>query len=242
MVESRPRLSSVLYRDILGRIQSGEYASETRLPSEFELSAQFKVSRPIVREALKRLREEGLIHSRQGAGSFVEKLASPRRSTDTPAPASSDPDTLPAIRSIEDVQKFYEFRLATEGEAAYWAASYRSEAALSAMEAKLDALQEAIRGNEIGVNQDFDFHMAVASASGNKFFVACLLQLKSNLDFIIDLARSFSISVSSEHLQVVQCEHATIFEAIVRRDSDEAMAAMRTHISNAQRRVFVGQE
>ena len=60
-----------VYQRLLAQISGGEYQIDQRLPGEHELAAQFLVSRPVVREALSRLREEGLIYSRRGAGSFV---------------------------------------------------------------------------------------------------------------------------------------------------------------------------
>lgn len=56
--------------DILAQIGENALAADAPAPTEREL-ATVGVSRPIVREALRRLREEGLIYSRQGAGSFV---------------------------------------------------------------------------------------------------------------------------------------------------------------------------
>ena len=53
---SRPKLSDVLYNDILAQIRYGDFRDQPRLPSEMELSQRFSVSRPIVREALGRLR------------------------------------------------------------------------------------------------------------------------------------------------------------------------------------------
>ena len=67
-------LPDKIYGDILNRILEGEYKEGERLPTEHEMAAEFQVSRPIVREALRRLRERGLIYSRQGAGSFVRTL------------------------------------------------------------------------------------------------------------------------------------------------------------------------
>jgi len=66
-----------LYRQLVGalraEIQSGSYPVGTLLPTEAELRAHFGVSRHTVREALRQLRDEGLISSRQGAGSTVAR-------------------------------------------------------------------------------------------------------------------------------------------------------------------------
>lgn len=232
--DSRPKLSDVLYNDILDQIRHGDFRNQPRLPSEIELSQRFSVSRPIVREALGRLRHEGVIHSRRGAGSFVTEAAGagPARIEAEPAP--------PPLQSIDDLQKFYDFRLAMEGEAAYLAAVNGSAEARAQVKAELDGLEVAVRTGQVGVNQDFAFHMAVATASDNRFFVSSLLALRPHLDFLIDLARSFSLSVSREHIEKVQHEHAVVYEAIAARDGPGARERMRAHIANARQRVFFG--
>jgi len=60
-----------LQEDIRERIESGEYAPSTMLPTEAELSAAYGVSRATVREALRGLAERGLVEKRQGVGTFV---------------------------------------------------------------------------------------------------------------------------------------------------------------------------
>ncbi len=67
------RLSTVVYEGIVALISRGDFALSSRLPSETRLSGMFGASRPVVREALARLREDGVIVSRQGSGSFVRR-------------------------------------------------------------------------------------------------------------------------------------------------------------------------
>ena len=70
-------LSAQIAQAIRNAIVSGELIVDERLPSEAELSEQFKVSRPTVREALKRLAAQSLIRTQRGAtgGAFVNRLA-----------------------------------------------------------------------------------------------------------------------------------------------------------------------
>ena len=58
-------------RDLRAEIESGAFAVGTRLPTEDALCRRFAVSRHTIREALRTLREEGLVASRQGAGTTV---------------------------------------------------------------------------------------------------------------------------------------------------------------------------
>jgi GntR family transcriptional repressor for pyruvate dehydrogenase complex len=231
-VSSRPKLSDVLYADMQDRIRRGEVLADGKLPSENELSQEFGVSRPTVREALRRLRDDGLIHSRQGAGSFV--------AAQSPTPAPAAPIKRHDIRTISDVRRVYQFRIALEGEVAYIAALHRGEAHIRAIHKELEAIHLAIRAGRIGVQQDSDFHAAIARATQNPYFEAALAAVRPQVDFVIDLARSFSVLQSAEHLAMVQREHAAVFEAIRDGDGLKAREAMQAHIRNAQERVFDG--
>jgi GntR family transcriptional regulator len=55
------------------QIESGQYGTHQRLPSERELSDQFGVSRMTVRQALDSLSQEGLIYGRVGKGTFLSE-------------------------------------------------------------------------------------------------------------------------------------------------------------------------
>src|SRR5512134_1921928 len=75
---SRPRppaLADRVYEQIAARIASGEFRANTKLPSEVDLSGMLGVSRPVLRLALQKLRTEGIIVARQGAGNFVRDRA-----------------------------------------------------------------------------------------------------------------------------------------------------------------------
>lgn len=74
-------------------IVNGIYPVGAQLPTEDELSARFSVSRHTIREALRRLRDDGLVASRQGAGTVVV----PPRSTDS---------YVHSVNSINDLVSF----------------------------------------------------------------------------------------------------------------------------------------
>jgi len=221
-------LSDLAYEKILSIIVSGEFQVGSKLPSEQSLSTQLSVSRPVLRQALKQLREDGIIVSRQGSGSFVQRR-----------PGGEVLDFAP-VGSIADIQRTFEFRAALEGEAAYLAAKRRTDEDLTALQKALKVLDQCVAEGNLGVEADEVFHIAVCHASANQYFVSARNSMKSNILTGINLTRNLSLLRPQERMQLVQEEHYAIYEAILASDQDAARAAMRDHIENAQNRVFEG--
>jgi DNA-binding FadR family transcriptional regulator len=209
-------------------ISAGEIAVGEKLPTENKLSEEMKVSRPVLRQALKQLREDGVIVSRQGSGSFVQRR-----------PDEAALDFAP-VGSIADIQRTFEFRAAIEGEAAFFAAVRRSDDDLSKLKASIDELDRCVRVGELGVDADEDFHVAVCEASGNNYFLAARTSMQSNILTGMNLTRNLSLTKPQNRLELVQQEHYAIFNAIVAENPSKAREAMRNHVENARKRVFIG--
>ena len=73
MITKRQTLADQLYGQILEQIVSNTLKQGERLPSEHRIATAFGVSRPVVREALRKLQEDGLVEARRGVGSFVRR-------------------------------------------------------------------------------------------------------------------------------------------------------------------------
>jgi DNA-binding FadR family transcriptional regulator len=232
-VEPATRLGDQLYHRLALLIERGEFAEGGRLPPESELAERFRVSRPVIREALSRLRSVGVIISRRGSGSFVQKRA------DRPAGPRSASSFGP-ITSLAEVRQCYAFRACVESEAAFHAAQNRSPEALGAMRDALDRIEVAIARGLVGMDADYEFHAGVAQASGNPFFEGVMEAMRTPIEFTIELARNLSMRRPLEHLLTVQAEHVAVFEAIQRGEPEPARAAMRLHVENSCHRVFEG--
>lgn len=222
-------LSDLAYERVLAMIVDGEIAVGARLPTEHVLSEQLAVSRPVLRNALKQLREDGVVVSRQGSGSYVMRR-----------PDGSVLDFAP-VGSIADIQRTFEFRVAVEGEAAALAAERRTEADIRGMKAALRELDRCIRDRELGVDADEAFHATICAASNNQYFVAARASMKANILTGLNLTRNLSLTKPQERLTLVQAEHYIIQDAILAGNPEEARAAMRRHIDNARKRVFEGE-
>lgn len=224
--------SDQLYERMTSLIGGGAFAEGSRLPAESELARRFNVSRPMVREVLSRLRENGIIVSRKGAGSFVQGLSGD--------PAERSALCFAPISSLAQIRQCYDFRMAVEGEAAFWAAQNRSAETLVEMRDALDRLEDAIARRVVGMDADRDFHLAVARASANDFFRTAMNALRPSIAFLINLSRSFTLTRPVEHMRVVQAEHIAIFVAIENGDQEGARSTMRKHISDTWTRIFEG--
>lgn len=218
-------LADRIYARVVEAILRGDFQSDGKLPTEGELAAQHGVSRPTVREALARLRSDGVIASRRGAGSHL--VRAPR----TPAAA-------PPIRSLADIERYYAFRCCIEAGAAAAAAEFHDGDDLAALRAELDALQAARERGEPGIEEDVRFHLAIARASHNPFFLATVESSVAPVQQFMELARNVSDKQSLETTRSVQAEHLAVVDAIARRAAAEAAEAVRLHIVNARRRIF----
>jgi DNA-binding FadR family transcriptional regulator len=192
-----------VYRGLLELIMQGDLKEGDKLSTEQALAEQFKTSRPTVREALSRLRSDGIIASRQGAGTFVTRRPDP------------DLPRFMPLESLSDVRRCLDFRIVVECGAAALAAVMADDEDFVRIEQALIRLEQAVASNALGVDEDFDFHLAVAQASKNQFFVSVLVSIKPHMEFGMNLMRNLSLSKSGERLIRVQSEHRDIVKAIL---------------------------
>lgn len=214
-----------VYQLLLTRISNGEYPPDHKLPSEKELSEQFDVSRPIVREALERLRKADVIYSRQGAGSFVRLRTEPRSLG------------FPPVETIADIQRCYEFRLTIEPEAAYYAAKRRNEAAIANIAQVVELLSSATDQQRHREDADFAFHLAVADASNNHYYSSAMQALRSHIAVGMKL-HGMALMGPGRGLEKVLDEHRQIYESIRDGNAETARQHMRLHLEGSRNRLF----
>jgi GntR family transcriptional repressor for pyruvate dehydrogenase complex len=224
------RLSERVYETILRAIMDGSFALGARLPTEAALAERFGVSRPLVREALARLRDDDLVYSRQGSGSFVR--ARPDRAVLRFAPL----DSLAAIHRV------YEFRQSIEGDAAYWAAVRTSRRAFAPVSKALAVMEKAISSDQVGAAADFELHAAIARASANPFYLSALTSLRNQIIFGMALGRNLALARQGEHREMAGRQHRAICEAISSGQAERARAEMRRHLDMSRRTLFEGSD
>ncbi|WP_144109620.1 FadR/GntR family transcriptional regulator [Paraburkholderia sp. BCC1886] len=215
------------YDQLLALLSDPEFSPDARLPSEQTLAERFGVSRPMLRQALVRLRAEGRIYSRKGSGHYVSK----DRGT-APGLAFS------TLASIPDVRSFLEFRRSLEGESAACAAQTGDRVAFAKLRKSHLKLAQTLAAGEPGIEQDIAFHMAVAQATGNRFFTHTLAALSEQMSFSIRLVRDLAGRPVVARREEVLHEHVQILDAIDAGDAAGARAAMRAHIDGGIARLF----
>lgn len=228
-VDRPARLSDQVVAALRARIASGELAPGARLPTEQALGARFGVSRAVVREAIARLKADGYVETRQGAGAFVAArpgLASFRIGEE----GRLDP---------ADLAQIFELRTAVEVAAARLAAERRTRADLQAMRAALEAMARAIAEGADGAAADDAFHRAIATATHNAYMQR----------FVAFLGHHFSESRRpawsdagrrAGRPHAAQREHERMYAAIARADPGGAARAADEHLRGSAERLGVG--
>ncbi|WP_068312850.1 FadR/GntR family transcriptional regulator [Polycladidibacter hongkongensis] len=217
-------LSNSVYEQIRQSIATGEFPKGFKLPTESTLCQRYHVSRPVVRTAMERLREDGVINTIRGSGSFVLQGQEAGHEV---KPAAVDF----TITNIGDIMQCQETRMAFEGEMAALAAERWRSSDLEAIRSAMQTIRSC--GVESGgdVDADLRFHRAIVKASHNRYaltlYETMLPQITLGMSISSGLYTALPEFAQRHGLQ----EHEAILEAIEARDATQAREAMRRHIS-----------
>ncbi len=213
---------SRLYEQIVQQIEEsvlkGALKPGDQLPPERELAERFGVSRTAVREAVKALREKGLVEAYTGRGTFV---------TDGTSQAIRQSlDLLVKIGQTDGSLHLAEVREILEPEIAALAATRAEEQHLTTMREAVATMDRSLREPDAYIEADLDFHLSLAEAAANPLIL-------SLIDSIVGLLREqrmriFKVKGGPERGQY---HHKRILEAVERRDREMARAAMRAHLT-----------
>lgn len=211
---------------LLDQIDSGVFVRGGKLPTETRLAEAFGVSRTVVREAISRLKNEGVVEPRQGSGVYVTQQAGIK-------PLRIDYE---AVGAIESVLHIVELRRAIEAEVAAMAAKRRTASDMKRIDAALADIEHSVGAGSDGVKADVAFHRALASATRNPYFIATLNFLSQFLEAATQVTRS-NEARREDYARQVRDEHAAIVEAIRAGDEEAARAAAQAHMRNAAGRL-----
>ena len=214
-------LSAQIAKAVKDAIISGDLPVDERLPSEAELAEQFAVSRPTVREALKRLAAQSLIRTQRGAtgGAFVNRL----RFEDA---YGQQIITSTLLLSMNDVgfSTACEARYALERACAPLSAERRSADHLATMRAEIHRQGQPGLTDEAFCASDVAFHRALVDAAGNPVLS---YQLAGAVEAMQPLMNMITFSARSR--ERIIGFHTNIADAIEAHDAvkaDEQLAAL----------------
>jgi len=197
------------------RILNGTYAPSKSLPIEPELMAELRISRTVLREAIKILSAKGLIVSRPKSGTQVR----PSRYWNL-----LDPVILDLYCRVFDysdfAQNFQKLRVIIEPEAAAMAAAHRNERQLRGLEVAY-ASMKAAKDIADWTGADLAFHEAILEATGNPF----MQPLGSLIHAALNTLLFHSADTSANPFDSLR-EHGLVLDAIRRRDAAAARQAM----------------
>ena len=193
-------LAEQAYRAIRDAIQDGRLGPGQRVP-ELDMSAWLKVSRTPVREALRRLQSEGMLHHAPGGGLSV------------------------ARHDLRAMAELYDVRESLEGTAAALAARGADATEIRILQAVLDQQRQLPDDPLAHARVNTIFHEHIYRAAHNRFLLTSLRGLHDS----VALLGPTTFAVAGRIPEAL-AEHQAIVAAIVRRDEAEAEALARRHV------------
>ena len=197
-----PSLTEKAYRAIsnaIARLQlkPGETLTQDRL------AKWLSISRTPVREALRRLEQDGIIQTAPGRGLIVAEL------------------------TIRDAEDMLELLALLDTQAAAFAARRRSPAQGQRLVAIAEELMRAAERHDVEAWQEIDhpYHETLLEASGNAYLRRSIEDVRRRLQRI-----TYHLSVQPEHMLEGTREHLEIAQAICDGDAERAAEQMRKHL------------
>ncbi len=201
-------LPVMIANDLRGEIESGALRPGDQLPGHRELAARHGVSLSSAREAISMLIGDGLIETRAGRGTFV---AEERR-----LPAGA---TAPMTR--KEIEELIEARELLGLSIVAMAAERASSPAIERLRREVDRLQAAVSDPDAYPEADVEFHLALATAAGNRFLLRAIRDLRALLRKDMELSAAAGIRRFGS-LQYSVDAHRELVDAIEAGDPDTA--------------------
>lgn len=221
------RASEAIYDQIKTLIIEGQLKPGDRLPSERSLMDAMARSRPTIREALRMLEREGLIHTVPGGSGAVVQQPSADIVTQSL-------DTMLQVGGVS-LEELGEFRLHNDVAVARWAAQRRTQSDIDTLQNILNQMEQCIQGKdwEGFFALDPEFHCQLAYA-GKNTVAAIMSRVLSQLSNPISIKRIHNQPESSTEKQVLNIwdMHKRIFDAVCAGRPQEAQEAMAYHIQD----------
>jgi phosphonate utilization transcriptional regulator len=206
----RESLTSLVQREIEGRIVAGELAPGAKL-NEADIAAELRVSRGPVREAFRALEQAGLVHTAKNRGVFVRQI------------------------SLEEAAEIYEVRAALEREIGALAAKRITREQVERLRGIVKRMHAVGRKRDPDAYfpLNIEFHEALAEAAGNRALSANYRRVVNELN----LYRREAIMRNVAIIPVSTKEHEAIVEAVAKGDAALAGRLLYEHVIESRARL-----
>jgi GntR family transcriptional repressor for pyruvate dehydrogenase complex len=213
------RVTAKLIHNIKQLISEGKVLPGSKFPPERELAKEFGVNRASLRQALKVLEIMGVLTQRVGDGTYLSASAE-----------SILHEPLEFLILLDDLShhELFETRMIVEPELAARAAERATTEDLAALRQAIMAMERS-RTNGARLDADIAFHECIFRASGNRI---CHLLFTVIHRTVLTSMAQLSGRVSIERPLAY---HKRIYEAIRKRDAEEAKRTMIEHIADANK-------
>lgn len=231
-IEIEPVVTAGVAKQIAENIRSaimdGRLKSDERLPTESELAEQYGVSRPTIREALKRLAAQNLVRSRRGptGGNFIA-----RPEPDELAEGMSSAVRLMVGVGAFDLDEIAHTRTEMEAICCRLAAEHRDDEHLERMRAEL-AIQQSHETNDVDFcASDVRFHRAIVDAADNRLLGFLMVTL---IEALLPVSNVIAFLIP-EREQIIAF-HRAIIAGLEARDGEATVTASNALIAYLRER------
>jgi GntR family transcriptional repressor for pyruvate dehydrogenase complex len=210
-----------VYQLIETQIINGEFGVGDKLPTENELAELYRVSRPVIREAIKALIEKGWVETHVAKGTFVVHNVAKS--------VESSFDVAVRMKPEEKFKNLIQVRLILEPEIAALSAISASPEDIARMRQAVDKMEKAlVEKNSMDdfLEGDFAFHMAISESTGN---ILIRLIIAPLVNLMHDVQKYLLYYVEGGN-QRSQHNHQRVMQAIESRNPDAARLCMYEHI------------
>lgn len=217
---NKQKVYEIIIQKIQTEITAGILEAGEKLPPERELAVKYGVSRTSIREALRLLELSDFVEIRPGDGTFIKTNEQQNIQQQlTSVALKTDQTTL---------YEMLELRLILESQCAALAALRATGQDIEKIARTLEAMKNT-DDEEIGIQADLDFHMAIAAAANNSVLAQLISSFATHMRSTIEVTRKHRLSSKENFARTLE-EHRAIFIAISRGESDRAKVLMEDHI------------
>lgn len=198
---------------IRSAILEGRLKGDERLPTEEDLAARYGVSRPTVREALKRLAAQNLISSKRGpaGGTFVNSLTLEELAENVTTAATM----LVTIGGL-DMDEIADARVQLEGLCCRMAVQRMTDEVLASLREALELQRDPTLTDEDFCAADVRFHRVIVDATQNTMLRFVMYAMIESLVPVTNM-----VIVYVRDRSTIIAHHERMLAALERRDADE---------------------